>query len=249
MSITSDLQKLEPGSKVLLFEVDCTAFDGPQLYFHNHAIPFTEDELELAGGDPANLPAKSIWWQGVEYRAWPTMIEGLEVSSDGSAPSPTLSVGNLDGTISSLCLAYQNLVRAKVKIHMTFAHFLDGRNFPDGNTEANPTEEKVEVWYIDSKTSEDSETILFALSSPSDLQGIMIPTRQIHSLCTWCMRNRYRGPECGYTGTDYFDADDNPVDDPSKDDCGGLMTSCKLRHGATAELPFGGFPGSALLKR
>ncbi|WP_413732352.1 phage minor tail protein L [Sodalis sp. RH20] len=249
MSINSDLQKLEPGSKVVLFEVDGTAFDGPQLYFHNHAIPFTEDELNAAGGDPAALPAKSIWWQGIEYKAWPTQITGEEVTSDGSAPSPSLAVANLDGTISSMCLAYQNLAKAKVIKHTTFAHYLDARNFPEGNLNANPSEEKLDVWYIDSKTMENDEQIQFALSSPADLQGIMIPTRQIHSLCTWCIRNRYRGPECGYTGSAYFDIDDNPVDDPSKDACGGLMTSCKLRFGATAELPFGGFPGSALLKR
>ncbi|TKI02663.1 phage minor tail protein L [Martelella alba] len=249
MAITSDLQKLEPGSKVTLFEVDCGAFDGPQLYFHNHAIPFTEAELEAAGGNPDSLPAKSIWWQGIEYKPWPTQVTGLEVTSDGSAPTPTLAVGNIDGTISSLCLAYQNLVQAAVKIHTTFAHYLDARNFPDGNANADPEQEKIEVWYIDSKTSEDNEQIQFALSSPADLEGIMIPTRQIHSLCTWAIRNRYRGPECGYTGTAYFDIDDNPVDDPSQDVCGGLMSSCKCRFGDGNQLPFGGFPGSALLKR
>lgn len=249
MTINSDLQKLEPGSKVVLFEVDCTAFDGPQLYFHNHAIAYTAGDLDAADGDPVDLPVKSLWWQGVEYRPWPTQITGEEVSSDGSAPTPTLSVANLDGTISSLCLAYQNLAKAKVIIHTTFAHYLDARNFPAGNPQTNPTEEKIAVWYIDSKTSEDNEVIQFALSSPADLQGIMIPTRQIHSLCTWCIRNQYRGAECGYTGMAYFDIDDNPVDDPAKDTCGGVMQSCKLRFGATAELPFGGFPGSALLKR
>nr|WP_261372091.1 phage minor tail protein L [Yersinia bercovieri] len=148
------------------------------------------------------------------------------------------------------CLAYQNLVLAQVKIHTTFAHYLDARNFPDGNSDANPDEEKLEVWYIDSKTSEDDEQIQFALSSPADLQGIMLPTRQIHSLCTWCMRNQYRGASCGYTGTAYFDEDGNPTDDPSKDKCSGLLsTGCEPRFGRGQPLPFGGFPGSALIKR
>ncbi|MDX7993204.1 phage minor tail protein L, partial [Xenorhabdus sp. psl] len=106
MSITSDVQKLEVGNKVLLFAVDGSAFGGPDLYFHNHSIPYTENEL----GELDNLPAKSIWWQGVEYKSWPVRIEGLEVNSDGRTVSPTLSVANLDGTISALCLAYQNLV-------------------------------------------------------------------------------------------------------------------------------------------
>ncbi len=105
------------------------------------------------------------------------------------------------------------------------------------------------VGVIDSKTHEDNESVQFELSSPADLQGIQIPTRQIHSLCTWCMRGLYRKSPCGYTGTQYFDEDGNPTDDPSKDACGGLMSDCKARYGEDAQLPFGGFPGSALLRR
>lgn len=249
MSINQDLQLLTPGNKVYLFQVDGSAFDGPELYFHNHPIPYTEEELLQARGDPALLPAKSIWWQGVEYKPWPIQTEGFEEVSDGSAPTPTLSVGNLDGTISALCLAYQNMAQAKVTRHFTFAQYLDARNYPNGNNEADPSKEKLDVYYIDSKTTEDEESVQFQLSSPADLQGIQIPTRQIHSLCTWCIRGQYRGSSCGYTGTHYFDADGNPVDDPSKDECGGLLSDCKKRWGQTEQLPFGGFPGSALLKR
>ncbi|PHM69042.1 phage minor tail protein L [Xenorhabdus kozodoii] len=245
MTINADLQRLEVGHKILLFSVDGSAFGGPELYFHNHTIPYTEAELE----NPDDLPIKSIWWQGVEYKPWPVHIEGLEVNSDGRTVSPTLSVANLDGTISALCLAYQNMVQARVTIRMTFAHYLDARNFPDGNPEADPTQEKIDVFYIDSKTHEDNETIQFALSSPADLQGIQIPTRQIHSLCTWCMRGLYRKSPCNYTGNRYFDENGNPTDDPSKDACGGLMSDCKSRHGEDAQLPFGGFSGSALLRR
>ncbi|WP_038188350.1 phage minor tail protein L, partial [Xenorhabdus bovienii] len=228
MTINSDLQRLEPGNKVLLFSVDGSAFGGPELYFHNHPIPYTEDELENAD----QLPMKSIWWQGQEYKPWTVKIEGLGVSSDGSAASPTLSVANLDGTISAMCLAYQNMAQARVTVHMTFAHYLDARNFPEGNPEANPTQEKIDVYYIDSKTHEDNTEIHFALSSPADLQGIRIPTRQIHSLCTWCMRGLYRKSPCNYTGDRYFDEDGNPTDDPSKDACSGLLsTGCEPRFG------------------
>lgn len=250
MAINTDSQKLEPGDRVRLFEVDCTAFDGPELYFHSHPIAHTSEEIEVAGDDETKILAKSIWWQGKEYKAWPTQVEGLEMTSDGSAPTPTLAVGNIDGTITALCLAYQNLAQATVRVHTTFAHYLDARTFPEGNAEADPTQERLEVWYIDSKTAEDDESVTFKLSSPADLQGIMIPTRQIHSLCTWCMRGQYRGASCGYTGTNYFDAEGNPVSDPALDECSGLLTTgCQNRFGKGAELPFGGFPGSALIKR
>ncbi|MDE9477275.1 phage minor tail protein L [Xenorhabdus bovienii] len=246
MTINADLQRLEVGNKVLLFSVDGSAFGGPELYFHNYTIPYTEAELENLD----DLPTKSIWWQGVEYKPWPVRIEGVEVNSDGRTVSPTLSVANLDGTISAMCLAYQNMAQARVTLRMTFAHYLDARNFSEGNPEANPTQEKVDVYYIDSKTHEDNTEIHFALSSPADLQGIQIPTRQIHSLCTWCMRGLYRKSPCNYTGDRYFDEDGNPTDDPSKDACSGLLsTGCEPRFGKGNQLPFGGFPGSALLKR
>ncbi|CDH04938.1 putative phage protein (phage tail protein) (fragment) [Xenorhabdus bovienii str. oregonense] len=91
MTINADLQRLEVGNKILLFSVDGSAFGGPELYFHNHTIPYTEAELENLD----DLPTKSIWWQGVEYKPWPVRIEGLEVNSDGRTVSPTLSVANL----------------------------------------------------------------------------------------------------------------------------------------------------------
>ncbi|ENR8333094.1 phage minor tail protein L, partial [Yersinia enterocolitica] len=46
----------------------------------------------------------------------------------------------------------------------------------------------------------------------------------------------------------YFDENDNPTDDPSRDECSGSLRACKLRHGAEP-LPYGAEPGSSLLRR
>lgn len=248
--INSDYQKLEPGDAVRLFSVDGTAFGvGEVLRFHSHSTPHSEAEILAAGGDESKLPAKSIWWQGDEYKAWPCQIEGLEKSTGGESAQPKLSVANLDGSITALCLAYDDLLQAKVTIHDTLTQYLDARNFPGGNPMADATQEKLQVWYIDAKTSETSEVVEFALSSPMDLQGLMIPTRQLHSLCTWCIRNKYRtGDGCDYAGTRYFDKNNNPVDDPSRDECNGTLTACKLRFGEGNELSFGGFPGTSLIR-
>lgn len=250
MSLNSDYQKLEPGNPVRLFSVDGTAFGtGEVLRFHSHNVPHTEAEIVAAGGDESKLPAKSIWWQGQEYKAWPCQIEGIEASTSGSSAQPKLSVANLDGSITALCLAYDDMLQAKVTIHDTLAQYLDVRNFPGGNPTADATQEKLQVWYIDAKTSETNEVVEFALSSPMDLQGLMIPTRQLHSLCTWCIRNKYRtGDGCDYAGTRYFDKNNNPVDDPSRDECNGTLTACKLRFGDGNELSFGGFPGTSLIR-
>ncbi|NWD78686.1 phage minor tail protein L, partial [Pseudomonas gingeri] len=77
----------------------------------------------------------------------------------------------------------------------------------------------------------------------------MIPTRQLHSLCTWCIRGKYRsGDGCDYAGTRYFNDKNNPVDDPSLDKCSGTLRGCKLRFGENELLPFGGFPGTSLIR-
>ncbi|MFP2467657.1 phage minor tail protein L [Pseudescherichia vulneris] len=250
MSINADYQKLEPGNEVRLFEVDGSAFGVVEiLRFHAYNIPHTEHEILAAGGDEAQLPAKSIWWQGEEYSAWPCQIEGIEASTDGSSAQPKLSVANLDSSITALCLAYDDLLQAKVTIHDTLAQYLDAANFEGGNPTGDPTQEKLRVFYIDAKSSETNEVVEFMLSSPMDLQGLMIPTRQLHSLCTWCIRNKYRsGDGCDYAGTRYFDKNNNPVGDPSLDECSGTLTACKLRFGENEELSFGGFPGTSLIR-
>ena len=72
MSLSADFQKLEPGDVVRLFAVDGTAFGtGEVLRFHSYSLAHTEAEILAAGGDENKLPAKSIWWQGEEYKAWP----------------------------------------------------------------------------------------------------------------------------------------------------------------------------------
>jgi lambda family phage minor tail protein L len=90
---------------------------------------------------------------------------------------------------------------------------------------------------------EDRDHVEFELTSSMDLAGVNIPRRQIiQNLCPW----RYRGGECGYTGTDYFKSDDSATTEESEDICGKRLASCKVRFGANSELPFGGFPGAGL---
>lgn len=249
MSFSADVQGLNPGDAIQLFEVDCSAFSGEVLYFHGTLVKHTPIEVQAALDAGQELLAKSIWWQGVEYRPWPVKISGLDISADGPSPRPNLNVGNLDGSITALCLNFNDLVQARVTVRETFAHYLDARNFEQGNPEANPAEERVLFWDIDRKSEETDESITFELTSPADSNGQRIPARIIHGMCEWCLRGEYRGADCGYTGGPISDEDGHPTDDPAKDACGGLLGDCKSRWGANNPLPFGGFPGAALLRR
>jgi lambda family phage minor tail protein L len=227
--ITADIQGLEPGAKVELFELDATMITGGSLLrFHGY---------QQAG---------TIWWQGVEYTPWPIHAEGFAKTSEGQQPTPKLSAGNVDGSISALCITLDDLVGAKLTRHRTLGQYLDAANFDGGNASADPTQEfPADVWYIEQKTGETNEVVEFELSSALDLQGLQLPRRQIiANLCPF----KYKGAYCNYTGTAMFDANDNTVTDPALDVCGKRLSSCKARFGTNNVINFGGFPAAGLVR-
>ena len=241
MPITQDLQTLEGNELIQLVELDGTKFGLDEIFrFHAHNIS-AEGWASFAA---ENLP--SIKWQGKEYLPYPYELKDIELSSVGSQPTPKLSVGNIDNRVTRLCLDYDDLVQAKVRIHTTMAKYLDASNWVNGNPTADPTQERVQLFFINSKKPETKKIVEFELCSPFDIQNLQLPTRQITTVCTWCMRGWYRsGIGCDYAGNNYFTKDGFATDDPAKDECGGLLKDCKARHGSDP-LPFGGFPAANL---
>ena len=241
MALVDQAAMLAPGGRVRLVEVDASEFSGGVHRFHYAPFPHTPEEIDAANGDEQKLGPKPIFFGGNTYDFWPFQVSGLELSTDQAA-EPTLSVSNLN---------------AKVSIIDTYAVYLDAVNYPGG---VNPTADSsmftLQTFWLDTKTSEDDEVVTWALSSPADLQSLVIPTRQITSLCEWALRGQYRsGDGCTYNGTAYFDAKGNPVSDPALDVCGGCLSDCRKRFGAgladpdAAILDFGGFPATVLFTR
>lgn len=230
--IYADVQTLEPGEYVDLYELDATAISGDIERFHGYT------------------QVGPIWWQGNEYSAWPIKAEGFERTSDGQQPAPRLQVGNVQGAITALCLYLDDMVGATVIVHRTLGKYLDAANFPDGNPTADPAEElPPEMWFVECKTNETPEVVEFELATAMDFDGVMLPRRQIvANVCWWMSCGGYRGPYCGYAGTNYFDKDGNPVDDPADDVCGGRVSDCKLRFGANQPLSYGSFPAADLIR-
>ncbi|MFJ2989949.1 phage minor tail protein L [Collimonas sp. NPDC087041] len=232
MTITADIQLLEPGAKVQLFVLDASEIGGDALYFHEYT------------------QAGPIWWQGQQYAPWPIKTEGFAKISSGQQPAPTLSVGNVDGSISALCIYLDDLAGARLIRKTTLGKYLDAANFPGGNPDADPNEEfPPEIWFIEQKTSETSEVVEFELSSALDFNGVKLPRRQIvANVCWWLGCGGYRGPYCGYTGAAMFDKDGNPVSDPALDRCGGRLSDCKKRFGEFEVLNIGSFPAADLIR-
>lgn len=115
MTVSEDVQTLNPGSLLELFKIDATELGAGTSRFHAHGV------------DP-------IIWQGETYYPWPIEATGFGLTAD-QQPRPKLKVANLDGSISLLCLMFDDLVGAEITRHRTFKHYLDAENWPDTDIE------------------------------------------------------------------------------------------------------------------
>lgn len=228
MTIREDIQKLEPGAIVEMFDVHV----GVDVFrFHSGT--------NQLGGD--------LVWQGNEYLRFPIEADGFEWKGSGTLPRPKLRVANVTGLVGALVRENNDLVGCKVVRRRTFARYLDAVNFPGGvNPAADPNAAfPDEVYFIDRKATENAVVLEFELAAAMDVHGVLLPRRQvIQNVCTW----RYRSPECGYAGGAVADINDAATSDMAADQCGKRLASCKLRFGDYAELPFGGFPAAGLIR-
>ena len=236
MSITAEVQQLEPGQLWTGYEFDGTPIGAGVLRFHPH------------------LPGGVVWWQGNEYAPWAVTAEGFALTTD-KPPQPKLIVGNIHEDpvtgvithpISTLCRYFDDMVGARIVRRRTLAKFLDAANFEGGNPTADPDEHLGDqIWFVERKVSETPEAVEFELTSAMDFNGVRLPRRQI--VANQC-GSQYRSPECGYAGGPVAQIDDTPTSDPQLDRCSGKLTGCRLRWGQNAPLPFGGFPGAGMTR-
>ena len=238
MTVLQDIQKLGVGTLVVLYELDLTECIGKF-----GEIPPVEDRI-FRWCDGVNELGNNVVWAGNTYTRMPIEASGFDKAGDGTIPRPRLSVANIGGTVGALTRTYDDITAAKLTRTRTFLKYLDAVNFLEGNTYADGSQYlDKETWIVDRKASENSVYIEWELTAPYDLAGVKLPRRQcIQNICPW----KYRGAECGYTGTAYFNILDESVPSVNQDTCGKRLSSCKARFGTAAVLPFGGFPGVGL---
>jgi lambda family phage minor tail protein L len=231
--IESDIQRLNPGQVIDLFELDATLLNGGVLLWHNGV----------------NELGNNVVWQGKTYSRFPVEADGFERSGKGSMPRPTLKAANVSGLVGALARELNDLVGAKLTRRRTFVKYLDAVNFPGSvNVQADPNVCFAdEVWSVDRKSSENGVFVEFELSASFDVQGVFLPRRQcIQNVCT----SKYRGAECGYTGGPVATELDILTSNPTADKCGKRLASCSLRfpqYGLFSPgLNFSGFPGTGL---
>lgn len=232
MSIETDIQALAGDAIIELFEVDATALGGTLYRFH-------------AGTNQLRV---SLVWDGDTYAPMPIEATGFEFTGQGKLPRPTLKMQNVDGVIGALVDAYDDLIGTTVTRKRTLAKYLDAVNFPGGvNATADPTAAfPDDVYVVNRKVSHTKLAVEFELASSLDIHGVRLPRRQIvQHVCLW----EYRGAECGYAGGAVATSADVPTGTLAEDACGKRVQSCKLRFGANAVLPYGGFVGAGVVQR
>lgn len=226
-TLSSALQEVAPGAVIELFQLELNvAQHGVATTYYFHA--------------GVNGLIADITWNGQPYQALPIQAEGFELTGKGTLPRPKLSISNLAGTISTLISTLpEGLQGAKVTRLRTLARYLDAVNFPGSvNPTADPYAEfPRQVYFIDRLALETRDIIEFELASVFDLAGVRAPKRQCVTRCQW----KYRSAECSYTGTNYFNINNNPVGSLSQDVCSKTVEGCEKRFGVNQPLPYGGF--------
>lgn len=158
--------------------------------------------------------ALSIWFSNKtgtiknEYFAFPIEMTDVNVTSDGPASRPTLTVANVisaakvtagntetvgpdEKTLETILSDFgitsnEDLLGAKVTRRRTLEeHLLTSTSNP-----SIPIEFPSYVYYIDRISGESKISVSFELSSPFDLEGVRVPHREIIGrYCSW----KYQG--------------------------------------------------------
>lgn len=232
-SLKTTQQLFEPGRLVVLFELDLTPIGSATI------LRFTSTANESA----------AIAFDGQSYVPINAEADGFEADSTAAFPAPTLRVSNVEFTFQSLLYGFNDLVGAEFTRIRTFRQFLDDGIDPDPSARFPD-----DIYVVNRKNRQDKIAIEWGLKSTLDHEDKFLPGRQIlKTSCSQIYRVwtgaafDYTNATCPYTGGSYFDAAGNPQALPENDRCGKRLSSCKLRFGENAALPFGGFPGVAKL--
>lgn len=237
MTLSADLQSTAPGALVSLFQLDLRPVGGDILYFST--------SLDKQGS-PAGYT--EVVLDGEAYTFYPILVKGFEKRMDGPAPRPSMSISNVNNLVTQLMRQHGNLIRAKLTRIRTLAQYLDGGLTPDPSQIMQP-----DVFIVSRKAAHNKISVEFELRSALDLEGTMIPKRVVLRTCS--ARTRIWDPvaedfvydtsvmQCPFTGSDYFDEQDQIVGLPTQERFSKTLACCENRFPGQP-LPFHGFPAA-----
>lgn len=232
MTIREDEQKLSVGTVVNLYTIDATPIGGDLYRF----VPGPRDHQQVT-------------YQGHVYDPIPIEIEGISYGGEGPASRPTMTISRLDATFMAAVIQKDNLRGAHVSRLRTLDKYLDGAPAADSDRHW-----PKEVYFVERLARQSRNQVVWQLTNPIDIDKKKLPGRQIlRDVCTWRYRHftegafDYSHALCPYTGTQYFNDKDQPVNKPTEDVCSRRPSGCKLRYPGSP-LPYGGFIGVSRMR-
>lgn len=230
MTITSDIQKFNPGEIVDLFAIDTSKYDG----LIHHYIP------------SINKVSGSIYFEDVEYTPMAMQATGFDKNSSGTIPQPKLVIADISGALYTDIKAFNDLLGSKVTRIRTFKKYIDVSSGGDGSNSHFPKD----IYYIERKSNQSRFLTEFTLSALLDLQGLKLPKRLVlKNTCTHVYRVwtgsefSYTNATCPYADIRYFTSLGVVTASPAEDACGKRYSDCELRFRPPLALPTRAFPG------
>ena len=224
--IATDSQKQEIDSPIIdLFEL--TLPSGSILYFH----PGVEDDYSNIQFRDATAP-----YTQRTYVAFPMLLDGLDISSDGAIARPNFTVANIANNFSGPGgvlgeYKHTDLIGQRITRRQTLKKYLYG----ESGDASPPVELSKATYIIDRVARETNISVTFEASVVYDLEGINIPRRvSIGKYCSWMYQGHdlYKKGGCTwklnsetislddtgasdsytiYTHKTYFDIDNKPL--------------------------------------
>jgi len=121
------------------------------------------------------------------YSPLPITADGFDIKISGAIARPTFTVSNVTETFSTAIgtTNFDLLTGKKFIRRLTLKRYLAGESQDPGSGNT-PIEFPRQVWTISRIQDRDKNQINFELTAPFDLQGVIIPARQVVSnACSW----------------------------------------------------------------
>jgi len=227
-TIASESQKPDVGELITLYQLDATHVGASSIWYFTQAVKDTGP----------------VFFNSQEYTPIDIKAEGFDVSTGGTLARPKLAVSNVDSTLASEIIEYNDLLGCKLIRIRTLSKYLDGEPAADPTVEF-----PRDVYTIHQKVIQNKQIVQWELAAKIDMNNLKIPRRQIlRDTCTHTYRYYssgfvYTNISCPYTGSSYFTFDGTPTTNADEDVCGRKLSDCKLRYPLTTDqLPTRAFP-------
>ena len=228
MSFEQDIQQLDVGELVMLFEIDLAPLGSATIYRFC----------------PSNTGTGSVYFDNNEYLNMPIAAEGFERNGNGPAPKPKLRISSISRYLHAALEANDDLLGARVTRIVTLSEYLDG-----GSEASSVGMFPKDIFVIDRKAVHNNIYVEWELASSLDQSGTKLPQRMaLRNICTHRYRVAggsggftYTNATCPYTGSNCFNQN-NESTTAVNDKCGKTLSACRARFGDDAELPARFFP-------